>query len=213
MFNGLIREIGEVINFDGKNLSIKAKYRPNLGDSIAVNGACLSVIKIFDFGFCVEISSESSKNLAIQNLRNKVHIEPAMSLNQNIDGHLMQGHIDFLGKITKITKLQNGFDFFIKLPKEAMKFVAKKGSIAIDGISLTINEIFDENHEIRLTIIPITMRETLFGEFKTGRIVNVETDALAKYVVRFLEIKKEISWEDVETVSYTHLTLPTICSV
>ena len=132
MFNGLIREIGEVINFDGKNLSIKAKYRPNLGDSIAVNGACLSVIKIFDFGFCVEISSESSKNLAIQNLRNKVHIEPAMSLNQNIDGHLMQGHIDFLGKITKITKLQNGFDFFIKLPKEAMKFVAKKGSIAID---------------------------------------------------------------------------------
>ncbi len=201
MFNGLIREIGEVINFDGKNLSIKAKYRPNLGDSIAVNGACLSVIKIFDFGFCVEISSESSKNLAIQNLRNKVHIEPAMSLNQNIDGHLMQGHIDFLGKITKITKLQNGFDFFIKLPKEAMKFVAKKGSIAIDGISLTINEIFDENHEIRLTIIPITMRETLFGEFKTGRIVNVETDALAKYVVRFLEIKKEISWEDVEKIS------------
>lgn len=201
MFNGLIREIAKVESFDGQNLKLKAKYRPNLGDSIAVNGACLSVVEIFNGGFTLQISDESAKILAIQNFKNLVHIEPAMCLNQRIDGHLMQGHIDFLGEITKILKLQNGCDFFIKLPKDAMKFVANKGSIAVEGVSLTINEIFDKTCEIRLTIIPITLKETLFNTFKVGKIVQIETDALAKYVVRFLEAKKEISWEMIERIS------------
>lgn len=151
MFNGLIREIAEVISFSGNFLNLKAKYRPDLGDSISVNGACLSVVKLFNDGFCVELSAETRKILALENFKNRVHIEPAMCLGDRIDGHLLQGHIDFIGSITKINKNENGTDFFVRLTPEAMKFVANKGSIGIDGISLTINEIMDQINEIRLT--------------------------------------------------------------
>jgi riboflavin synthase, alpha subunit len=201
MFNGLVREIAEVISFSGNFLNLKAKYRPDLGDSISVNGACLSVVKLFNDGFCVELSAETRKILALENFKNRVHIEPAMCLGDRIDGHLLQGHIDFIGSITKINKNENGTDFFVRLTPEAMKFVANKGSIGIDGISLTINEIMDQINEIRLTIIPITMKNTLFGEFHIGRKVNVETDLLMRYVARALNFKKGLTWEQVERFS------------
>ena len=191
MFNGLIREIAEVVSFDGKNLRIRAKFRPeHIGDSIAINGACLSVTQIFTDGFCVEVSSETAAVIATGNFKGRVHIEPAMRLGERIDGHLVQGHIDGVGKITKINKLQSGFDFFIDLPKDLMPFVANKGSVAIDGVSLTI--------------IPQTMKDTLFGEFKAGRAVNVETDLLARYAARILGFKNEkesLSWDQVNLIS------------
>ena len=101
----------------------------------------------------------------------------------------------------KINKNENGTDFFVRLTPEAMKFVANKGSIGIDGISLTINEIMDQINEIRLTIIPITMKNTLFGEFYIGRKVNVETDLLMRYVARALNFNKGLTWEQVERFS------------
>ncbi|RAZ48991.1 riboflavin synthase [Campylobacter hyointestinalis] len=200
MFNGLIREIAKVKSFDGKFLSLEAKFRPSLGDSIAINGACLSVVSIQNDGFSVELSSESSKSLAIENYKDKVHIEPAMKIGGRIDGHLLQGHIDAVGEIITIKKLLSGTDFFIKLPKNIMHLVANKGSIAVDGVSLTINEVFEDS--IRLTIIPISFRDTLFGEFKVGRRVNIETDLLARYVERILGIKnshnKKLSWQEAD---------------
>ncbi|MBF0928304.1 MAG: riboflavin synthase, partial [Campylobacter concisus] len=102
MFNGLIRELAEVISYSQNVLRLKAKFRPNLGDSIAVNGACLSVIKLYDDGFSVELSAESRTNVAVENLSGLVHIEPAMKLGERVDGHLMQGHIDFIGVISAI---------------------------------------------------------------------------------------------------------------
>ncbi|ANE33838.1 6,7-dimethyl-8-ribityllumazine synthase (riboflavin synthase, alpha subunit) [Campylobacter hyointestinalis subsp. lawsonii CCUG 27631] len=200
MFNGLIREIAKVKSFDGKFLNLEAKFRPSLGDSIAINGACLSVVSIQNDGFSVELSSESSKSLAIENYKDKVHIEPAMKIGGRIDGHLLQGHIDAVGEIITIKKLLSGTDFFIKLPKDIMHLVANKGSIAVDGVSLTINEVFEDS--IRLTIIPISFRDTLFGEFKVGRRVNIETDLLARYVERILGIKnshnKKLSWQEAD---------------
>ncbi|RAZ23585.1 riboflavin synthase [Campylobacter hyointestinalis] len=200
MFNGLIREIAKVKSFDGKFLNLEAKFRPSLGDSIAINGACLSVVSIQNDGFSVELSSESSKSLAIENYKDKVHIEPAMKIGDRIDGHLLQGHIDAVGEIITIKKLLSGTDFFIKLPKNIMHLVANKGSIAVDGVSLTINEVFEDS--IRLTIIPISFRDTLFGEFKVGRRVNIETDLLARYVERILGIKnshnKKLSWQEAD---------------
>lgn len=210
MFNGLIREIGEVISFSGNSLRIRAKFCPeHIGDSVAINGACLSVVEIFGGGFCVEISSETASVVAIENFKNKVHIEPAMKLGERIDGHLVQGHIDGVGKISKINKLQNGFNFFVDLPRDLMPFVANKGSIAIDGVSLTINEVLSSG--IRLTIIPQTMKDTLFGEYKAGRSVNVETDLLARYTARILGFvrenlgskfdKNELTWDKVSLIS------------
>ncbi|EAH6881343.1 TPA: riboflavin synthase [Campylobacter jejuni] len=203
MFNGLIREIAKVQSYQNNTLSLKAKYCPNLGDSIAVNGACLSVTKLYEGGFEVELSRESRTHIAIENLKDKVHIEPALRYGDRIDGHLMQGHIDFIGILEKIQKDENGVDFHITLPKEAMKFMAEKGSIAVDGVSLTINEILKNG--IRLTIIPITFKETLFKDYQVGRKINIESDLLARYIYAQLQGKnKGLSWEEVERISYLY---------
>ena len=194
MFNGLIREIGIVRSFDGKNLSIKATYKPNLGDSIAVNGACLSVTNIDKDGFVVELSSESADILALENYKDRVHIEPAMRIGDRIDGHLMQGHIDAIGVIKSIKRLQTGVDFIIELPNEILHLVANKGAIGVEGVSLTINDI--SSNLMRLTLIPISMKDTLFGEFKVGRRVHIESDILARYIDRILNSKSQaLTWQ------------------
>lgn len=203
MFNGLIREIAKVESYQNNTLKLKANYRPSLGDSVAVNGACLSVTKLYADGFEVELSHESRTHIAVQNLKDEVHIEPALRFGDRIDGHLIQGHIDFIGTLEKIEKDENGVDFYIALPKEAMKFMAVKGSVGIDGVSLTINEILDSS--IRLTIIPITFKETLFKNYKIGRKINIESDLLARYIHAQLQGKnKGLSWEEVEKISYLY---------
>ncbi|EAI8913945.1 riboflavin synthase [Campylobacter coli] len=203
MFNGLIREIAKVKFYQNNVLNLKANYRPNLGDSVAVNGACLSVTKLHSDGFELELSHESRKHIAVQNLKDKVHIEPALRYGDRIDGHLMQGHIDFIGRLEKIEKDENGVDFYIALPKEAMKFMARKGSIGIDGVSLTINEIIENG--VRLTIIPITFKETLFKEYEIGREINIESDLLARYIYAQMQDKdKGLSWEEVERIAYLY---------
>lgn len=196
MFNGLIREIAEVVSYNDSILRLRAKHRPNLGDSIAVNGACLSVIELFSDGFSVELSLESRTHLATENLKGRVHIEPAMRLSDRVDGHLVQGHIDAIGEISRIDKRENGVDIYVNLPDGVMPFMADKGSVCVEGVSLTINEVLP--NAIRLTIIPITFRESLFAEFKVGRRVNIESDLLARYVARQLGFKKELTWETAE---------------
>ena len=241
MFNGLIREIAQVASFNGDLLRLRARYRPALGDSVAVNGACLSVTRLFADGFAVQLSSETARVIATQNLRGPVHIEPAMRIGDRIDGHLIQGHVDAVGEIYKISKLASGVDFFIRAPLHIAPLLAPKGSVAIDGVSLTINEVLEgsgtlgrnfnsqgldggnfthkelrganfngaslrgqnfsgsnsvrnlnflganlkseaQSCAIRLTIIPLTLKDTLFGSYKIGRRVNIETDLLARYV-------------------------------
>lgn len=204
MFNGLIREIAQVQSFQKDILSLRAKFKPKLGDSIAVNGACLSVVELFKTGFSVELSSESQAHLALENYKERVHIEPAMKLNERVDGHLMQGHIDGIGVLEQIKKRAKGVDFYIKVPSHLAPLMANKGSIGVDGVSLTINEVLKEH--IRLTIIPISFRESLFSSYKIGRRVNLESDLLARYVARLMEFKgqKELSWQDVERISYLY---------
>ncbi|BCD60892.1 MULTISPECIES: riboflavin synthase [unclassified Nitratiruptor] len=198
MFTGLIREIATVSQFDGKHLRLKAKHRPNIGDSIAVNGACLSVTKLYNDGFEVELSDETRNVIALENYKDRVHIEPAMRLSDRIEGHIVQGHIDSLGTIIAIKPGINSTDFLIKIPKEYIKFVIPKGSIAIDGVSLTVNEVYEDS--FRLTIIPITLKETLFGSYRVGRRVNIETDMFARYLFYLFKKEKKIDWETVEKI-------------
>ncbi len=198
MFNGLIREIAQVASYSQNLLRLKAGYKPNLGDSIAVNGACLSVVGLYDDGFSVELSAETRAVVATENLKGRVHIEPAMRLNDRLDGHLVQGHIDAIGEVARIVKNENGVDFFINLPASVMHLMANKGSIAVEGVSLTINEVLANG--VRLTIIPITFRESLFCEFKVGRRVNVESDMLARYVARQLGFKP-VTWEQIDHIA------------
>ncbi|MCR6591833.1 riboflavin synthase subunit alpha [Campylobacter insulaenigrae] len=199
MFNGLIRELAFVKSYQNNILTLKAKYKPNLGDSIAVNGACLSVTKVYQDSFSVELSYESRTHIAIENLKHYVHIEPALCYGDRIDGHLMQGHIDAIGEIIKIQTNENGVDFYITAPKNIMPFIANKGSIGIDGVSLTINEVFDDH--FRLTIIPITFNETLFKNYIVKRRVNIESDLLARYIYKQIHYKENLTWQQIDKIS------------
>lgn len=199
MFTGLIREIAKVKSFNLDKLCITAKHKAKLGDSIAINGACLTVVEILEDGFCVRLSPESQNILAIENYKNEVHIEPAMMMGDRFEGHIVQGHIDTIGTIKEIKSNANSFDIFIDIEKKFIPFIVPKGSISIDGVSLTINEVFDSS--FRLTIIPHTMKETLFKTYTKGSRVNIETDMFARYIEHIFSNKsKSISWEEIDKI-------------
>jgi len=203
VFTGLIREMAKVVSFNNDVLTLKAKYSPNIGDSIAINGACLTVIEISKDMFSVELSPESQKILAMENYKNEVHIEAAMMMGDRFEGHIVQGHVDCLGTISNIKDNGNSTDFFIELDKEYAKFVIPKGSITVDGVSLTVNEVLKD--AFRLTVIPHTIENTLFKTYTIGTKVNLETDMFARYVYNmFKNNKQEISWNDVDNIMATY---------
>ncbi|NPA88336.1 riboflavin synthase [Caminibacter pacificus] len=191
MFNGLIRETAKIKSFSNNKLRVIAKYKPQIGDSIAINGVCLTATKIYPDGFEVELSPETQKIVPLENYQagKYVHIEPALRFGDRIDGHLIQGHVDAIGEILEIKKTQNSYDVIIKTDPKIMKYIAPKGSIAIDGVSLTINEVFSDR--FRLTIIPHTFENTLFKYYKIHQKVNIETDMFARYIYHMLKKSPE----------------------
>lgn len=189
-----------VKSFSNDRLSIKAKHRPKLGDSIAINGTCLSVVSIENDGFSVELSHETLSNIATEKLHGNVHIEPAMMMGDRFEGHIVQGHIDTIGVVKSIAENSGSFDFTIAVKSDFIPLIPPKGSITIDGVSLTVNSVYDDS--FRLTIIPITMKETLFGSYKIGTRVNIETDLFARYLKHLLASKnsKNIGWNDIDHI-------------
>ena len=204
MFTGLIREVATVKSFVGSTLTIKSKYCAELGDSIAINGACLTVVKVNNDGFSVELSPESQKLLAMENYRGEVHIEPAMKMGDRFEGHIVQGHIDTIGTVKEIKNNGNSYDIFIEVDKKFIGFIVPKGSITIDGVSLTVNDV--NAASFRLTIIPHTMKETLFKSYKKGSRVNVETDMFARYVAHIINHQKSssLSWDEIDAISTSY---------
>jgi len=202
MFTGLIREIAKVTSLSGSTLTINAKHKAKLGDSIAINGACLTVVKVLGNGFAVELSPESQKLLAMENYKGEVHIEPAMMMGDRFEGHVVQGHVDTIGVVQEIKNSGNSYDVFIKTPKKFTPFIVPKGSITVDGISLTVNDVSEDT--FRLTIIPHTMKETLFKRYKRGSKVNIETDMFARYVSHIIAHQTKsnsLSWDQVDSIS------------
>ena len=202
MFTGLIREMAKVVSFQNDFLTLIAKYNPKIGDSIAINGACLTVVKVSSTTFTVELSPESQKILAMENYKDEVHMEPAMMMGDRFEGHIVQGHVDCLGTIKSIKQNGNSVDFYISLPSEYLKYIIPKGSVTIDGVSLTVNEVLKDS--FRLTIIPHTVQNTLFKRYKTGTKVNLETDMFARYIYNMFkrDDKKDssLSWNDVDKI-------------
>jgi riboflavin synthase len=201
MFTGLITEMASVKNYASNKLSLKAKYRPKIGDSIAINGACLSVVSLESDGFSVELSLETQKHIAMEKLQGPVHIEPAMMMGERFEGHIVQGHIDTIGTIKSIKSSGNSFDVTVEIAEKFIRYIVPKGSITIDGVSLTVNDVFKDS--FRLTIIPITMRETLFGSYKTGTRVNIETDMFARYIEHIIthQNSAKLSWDEIEKIN------------
>ena len=142
--------MAKVVSFQNNYLTLKAKYQPKIGDSIAINGACLTVVKVTSGTFSVELSPESQKILAMENYKDEVHMEPAMMMGDRFEGHIVQGHVDCLGTIKSIKSNGNSTDFFISLPNEYLKFKIPKGSVTIDGVSLTVNEVLKDSLGLQL---------------------------------------------------------------
>ena len=201
MFTGLIREIATVKSLSSSTLTIKATHKAKLGDSIAINGACLTVVQILNDGFSVELSPESQKLLAMENYKDEVHIEPAMMMGDRFEGHVVQGHVDAIGVVKEIKNNGNSFDVFITVETKFIPYIVPKGSITIDGVSLTVNDV--KNDTFRLTIIPHTMKETLFKNYKKGSKVNVETDMFARYVSHIIshQSKSNLTWDEVDNMT------------
>ena len=204
MFTGLIREVAKVKSLVGSTLTIKSNYKADIGDSIAINGACLTVIRVNNDGFSVELSPESQKLLAMENYKDEVHIEPAMKMGDRFEGHIVQGHVDTIGRVKEIKNNGNSYDVFIEVDKKFIPYIVPKGSITIDGVSLTVNDVNADS--FRLTIIPHTMKETLFKHYKKGSRVNVETDMFARYVAHIINHQKStsLSWDEIDAISTSY---------
>ena len=199
MFTGLIREIATVKNYSNNILTIESKHKAKLGDSIAINGVCLTVIKVNKDGFDLELADETRSIIDESKISGRVHIEPAMMMNDRFEGHIVQGHVDCVGIVSQINLLENATDFIIEVDKKFIAHIIPKGSITIDGISLTVNDV--KENSFRLTIIPHTLRETLMCNYEVGTKLNIETDVFARYIDHILQHrsqKKSISWDDVD---------------
>ena len=205
MFTGLIREIATVKSYKNNILTIQSKHKAKLGDSIAINGVCLTVIKVHTDGFDLELADETRSIIDESKISGKVHLEPAMQMGDRFEGHIVQGHVDCIGEVTQITKRENGTDFIIKVDPKYITHIVPKGSITIDGISLTVNDVFDDN--FRLTIIPHTLEHTLMKTYKIGTKLNIETDVFARYIDHILSRrsqKRSMSWDDVDRIQMSY---------
>ncbi|CAG5664105.1 riboflavin synthase subunit alpha [Streptococcus pneumoniae] len=209
MFTGIIEEIGKVerIQKDSRNckLSIKASKiltDIHLGDSIAVNGICLTVTHSNHQSFTVDVMNETWSRTALTLLKHgsEVNLERALSVNGRLGGHVVTGHIDGTGKISSIKKDNNAVWYQINTQKEILDLIVEKGSITIDGISLTVAKVSKVNFSV--SVIPHTLEQTILKSKQVGSTVNLENDILGKYVQKLMdnspksEISKELLYQN-----------------
>ena len=194
MFTGLIAELGEVVSLEGKTESAKlsAKCREtakdaSLGDSISVNGVCLTVVSIGGDILSFDVSYETlrSTNLGALKRGDRVNLESSLQPNSKMGGHFVTGHVEGVGKIKSKTPAGNAVRIEIEAPKDVLKYLVEKGSVAVDGISLTVVDVLKDAFTV--VIIPHTAKMTTIGLKNTGESVNLEPDILAKYVAKFLQ--------------------------
>ncbi len=195
MFTGLVEEMGRLTSVDdrpggGRSLCIAAAgvlEDLEIGASVAINGCCLTVTGLERGGFAVEVVPETLRRTTVGQLApgDGVNLERALRLDQRLGGHLMQGHVDGVGEVRSMTPEGEGCRLTLELPAGLRRFVAEKGSIAVDGVSLTVARVTANGCEIAL--IPHTLEVTLAGRYTAGTRVNLEVDLMARYVARLLE--------------------------
>ena len=198
MFTGIVEEIGKVQNIRKNIKSSVIVIEGNkifedihVGDSIAVNGVCLTVTTFNNNIFEADIMNETLNRSSLGRLKNGsyVNLERAMSANGRFGGHIVSGHIDGTGKIMKIEKDDNAIWYTISVEEKLMKYIVEKGSVAIDGISLTVAKV--RAKDFGVSIIPHTVKETILSHKSVGDIVNIENDVIGKYVEKFINFPQK----------------------
>lgn len=192
MFSGIVQEAGIIKDLRSNNgileITVSSKdLNLKIGNSIAVDGCCLTVVKAMPQFFVIQVTGETLQKTNFQNLKigSMVNLEPSLSFGDKLDGHLVSGHIDSTGEVTQL--IQEGDNIILKIshPRELKNFIAQKGSITVNGVSLTVIE--SKNNAFTFTLIPYTRDNTNLGLLKEGDLVNLEVDLVSRYLVNYLE--------------------------
>jgi riboflavin synthase len=193
MFTGIIESVGQITSLDSKqgDFEIKIKYKSSclndvsLGDSVSVNGICLTVKKFNKSFIYFDLSNETISRISELRVGELVNLESSLRVNSKISGHFVFGHIDGIAKLTKNDKKSRSEEWTVKPPKKLMKYISEKGSISINGVSLTVNSVQERTFKINL--IPYTLKHTTLKNFDIGNKMNIEVDMLARYVETILK--------------------------
>jgi riboflavin synthase len=203
MFTGIVAAVGKISSITplgsepdaGVRLTVDAGGLPmadvGLGDSIALNGACMTVVSKTATGFTVDVSRESLNRTAGLDAVGEVNLEKALTLADRLGGHLVSGHVDGLGVVRKFEPVGESMELVVEAPRDLAKYLAYKGSIVVNGVSLTVNRVTDTAQacEFSINLIPHTVEVTTLKHLKAGSTVNLEIDLIARYVERMLSLK------------------------
>jgi riboflavin synthase len=211
MFTGLVEGLGKIARLQPKGQDAALWINPPwplsecaLGESVAVNGACLTVTEVADAGFAADVSAETLSRTTLGRLQNgaAVNLERALRLGDRLGGHLVSGHVDCMGQVRDIRRLGSSLRLKVGIEAAYMRLVAEKGSVSIDGVSLTVNQV--EGACFYVNIIPHTAVQTTLSLVKTGECVNIETDLIAKYLEKLAAPGRadSISLEELARMGY-----------
>ena len=194
MFSGIVEDIGVLRALEEKDKGVVLRVGVRkidagelvLGESVAVNGVCLTVVSVEDGSFSVDASHETLSRTNLSGLRagSGVNLERSLRVGDRMGGHIVTGHVDGVGTVQSVAPAGESRVFSFSIPAALAKYVVEKGSVAVDGVSLTVNSV--RGTEFSVNIIPYTLRETTFSEFRRGREVNIECDIIGKYVEKML---------------------------
>lgn len=195
MFSGIVQGIAEVVSIKGSDndkqisFTFPKDFALTNGDSISINGVCLTVVSIKKSIFTVDISGETNKITTFSHISigDKVNIEPSLKLGDSISGHFLSGHVDGVVQIKSIESSGNSMVVSFNIPPELKPFITRKGSVGIDGVSLTVNSVNEEC--FNLNIIPYTKENTIIGNYSLNDLVNIEIDIIARYIEKQLVYK------------------------
>jgi riboflavin synthase len=179
MFTGIVREVGRVASFDGSRLVVEAETTAAEGDSVAVDGVCLTAVDGTQLVFDVVDETLARTTLGALQVGDPVNLEPALRAGDPLGGHMVQGHVDGIGRVRSV-----GRPVWIDAPLELLRYTVEKGSITVDGVSLTVAGLDDTGFAVAL--VPHTLSATTLGDLRPGDPVNLEVDVLAKYVEKLL---------------------------
>ncbi|MEC4721128.1 riboflavin synthase [Noviherbaspirillum sp. CPCC 100848] len=204
MFTGIVATVGKISSITplgeepgaGVRLTVDAGGLPMddvaLGDSIALNGACMTVVSKTGNGFAVDVSRESLNRTAGLDAIGEVNLEKALTLADRLGGHLVSGHVDGLGTVLRFDPVGESMELVVEAPRDMAKYLAYKGSVVVNGVSLTVNQVRDTEKgcEFSINLIPHTVQVTTLKHLKPGTRVNLEIDLIARYVERMLSLKE-----------------------
>lgn len=205
MFTGIIEATGSITELSNTQGDLTLRVQSadltmsdvKLGDSIATNGVCLTVTEKFPDGFRADVSKETLALTRFGQYQKgqRVNLEKALQPNSRLGGHLVSGHVDGIAQVTKVADNARATDYWLQVPSELMKYIPYKGSVCVDGVSLTVNEI--QENAFKLTLVPHSLAKTTISQLQVGSQVNIEVDQIARYLERLISGQKSTSTSNI----------------